>query len=98
MKANKVLLCHNEVLAAFCESYYNNLITKNHLGDETVIKVGEEQEFVYPVKYKGRVYAVPSTIVEQDKMPIKITKSKKIAYRSNVYHYVTKFASAKIKE
>lgn len=98
MKDKNVLLGHYDVLSAFNEDYYKDLITKNNLGEETIIKINEEQTFVYPVKYKGKIFAIPSKIIEAGKLPIKITKTKKIGYRSSVYHYVTKFASARIAE
>jgi len=98
MKNKNILLGHYDILSAFNEEYYKDLITKNHLGEETIIKINDEQTFVYPVKYKGKIFAIPSDIIEKGKIPIKIQKSKKIGYRSSVYHYVTKFASARIKE
>ena len=98
MKDDKdILINHYDILSFFNEDYYKDLITKNNLGDETVIKVKDKQLFVYPVKYKGKLYAVPSEIIEKDKLPIKITKSSKVAYRSNVYHIVKGFNSFKIK-
>lgn len=97
MEDKKILLNHYDVLTAFHADYYKDLITQDHLGDETVIKVNEEQSFIFPVKYRGKLYAIPSEIVEKKKMPIKIMESEKLAYRSNVYHYVTKYASARIK-
>jgi hypothetical protein len=90
-------LTHYYILAAFNSMYYKDLITKDHLGEETVIKVGEKQQFIYPVKNQNKLYALPSEIVEQDKLPIKITKSVKLAYRSNVYHVIKKYNSFKIK-
>lgn len=87
-----------DVLSAFNADYYKDLITKARLGDETVIKVNGEQMFVFPIKYKGRVYALKSKVVEDKKLPIKIQKTDKSAYRSNVYHVVKKFASARIVE
>jgi len=98
MKDKNIYLNHYDILAAFNEDYYKDLITKDHLGDETVIKYNDEQRFIYPVKYKGKLYAIPSSIIEQNKMPIKITKSVKTAYKSYVYHYVTKFSSVRIVE
>ncbi len=94
----RIMLNHYDVLSAFNSDYYMDLITKDNLGDETVIKVNEEQIFVFPVKYRGKLYAIPSEIVEKDKLPIKITDSDKIAYRTNVYHLVKRYASARIKE
>jgi len=93
-----VLLGHYDVLSAFNEEYYKDLITKNNLGEETIIKVNEEQKFVYPVKYKGKIYAIPSKVVEDGKLPIKIQKAIKVGYRTSVYHYVTEYASARIKD
>ena len=89
---------HYDILSAFKEDYYRDLITKDHLGDETVIKVGEAQKFVFPVKYRGKLFALPSEIIESNKLPIKVTRSKKVGYRSNVYHVVNKYSSARIKE
>lgn len=97
MKDKNILLNQYDILSAFNEDYYKDLITKNHLGEETVIKVRDTQKFIYPVKYRGKLYAIPAEIVEKDKLPIKITKSSKLAYRSNVYHLVTGFNSFKIK-
>ena len=89
---------HYDVLSAFKDDYYRGLITKAHLGDETIIKVGENQKFIFPVKYRGKLFAIPSEIIEGNKLPIKVTSSKKVGYRSNVYHLVNKFASARIIE
>ncbi len=97
-KNKRILLNHYDVLSAFKEDYYKDLITKDHLGDEAVIKVDDDQVFVFPVRYKGKVYAINSDTVEKGKLPIKINKAVKVAYKAKVFHYVKKFASAKIME
>jgi len=94
-----MLLNHYDVLGAFSEDYYQDLITKDHLGEETVIKYKEKQLFIFPVKYKGRVFAIPSEeVIEANKLPIKIQKSEKCAYGRNVFHVVKKFSSARIRD
>lgn len=97
MASKKILINHYDVLSAFRDDYYKDLIMLSNLGDEAVIKVNGEQKFVYPVKYKGKVFAIPSEIVDKGKFPIKIKNTTKIAYRSNVYHLVTKYSSVKIR-
>ena len=96
MEDKDILLNHYDVLSAFHDDYYRDLITKAHLGEETVIKIDGEQVFVFPVKYKGKIYAIPSEIVDKGKMPIKIMASEKTAFNRNVYHFVTRYASARI--
>ena len=91
-----MLINHYDVLGAFNSEYYKDLITKDHLGEETVITQNGKQIFIYPVKYKGKIFAIKSDVVEQNKLPIKVTKAVKIAYNRNVYHYVKSYDSFKI--
>lgn len=93
-----VLLNNYEVLSAYNNDYTNGMISVNHLGMEIPLKIADEQVFVFPVKLNNMLYAIPSEIIENGKLPIKIKKTNKVAYRSNVYHYVTGFNSVRIKE
>lgn len=93
-----MLMKHYDVLSSFREYFYSELILNDHLGDEMAIKVGEEQTFIFPARRNGKIFAIPSSIVEKKALPIRIKKTDKIAHRNNVYHYVTGYSSTRVAE
>ena len=88
-------LFHYDRIHQFSTRYYHDVFLPTEVvGDEMSVKIGDVPFYFYPMKKGKTNYLLPSGFI--DKLPIAVSKTKKISFRSKAYVMIDQAHSVKI--
>jgi len=91
---------HYDNLVMFRERLYNNGITEEHLTNEEIgvhPKGQQYPDFYFIAKIDRSKYLVPSFLVENNNLPILVTKKVKINVKGKAYYKIIEYDTLRIK-